>query len=639
MNMSTPPLLPPPPRSSNPSSRSNTPRPPDRDLLSSSPPRLAEPLFPISSSSNQGTNSSSQQDQGDTSFGSFTDATFTGHAGHPPHHGQIPFNSRKASHDPLNDGRRQIQDEHDLLGSFGDEAEPGPSTKSGAGLGAAQGMGMGLSLLSGSKLIPTAHPRETFTSNNIPLGQQDLLGEIDALLEAERPAQATLGSNAAQPSLSTSPLRSTNTTNPVTHPHAPPRRLSHFPSHSGPSSPPAISPISSYSFRGKSPTGDTAETEGLDDFGTWASASGSASGSGAGPSASGSISSRNDTPGAFRETVDRMRRLSFDREGKSSSSPETSRDARSTSGAGAQTVNLGRKPSWLGRTTGMVGSFPVKRQVSAGSNGNGEKTTSKASGFEEEGGADLGFTDEPGVYSDKTQPVPTRNQPSGQHPEGNAASSSTLLAEGTRRMTGLVHALGTLATKTASTKPKSKWRTVMGPSTFTPPTQGRSDPYFPSNHAGGSSSGSMGPDQHAGTWGRSSSGYMDDFMGVGQEMDRPTPTAQPIEITHHTPFNLNSSANQHSVYIPGTNTIIQPTGSYMPAPPSGAPGFRNEQVGVWQGDKSQRRDDWGGTKLVGRREGTFQVLDDHAADAVRNKAFSLSRRSIQADSWATCGYS
>ncbi|KAH8081161.1 TLD-domain-containing protein [Filobasidium floriforme] len=100
-------------------------------------------------------------------------------------------------------------------------------------------------------------------------------------------------------------------------------------------------------------------------------------------------------------------------------------------------------------------------------------------------------------------------------------------------------------------------------------------------------------------------------------MDRPTPTAQPIEITHHTPFNLNSSANQHSVYIPGTNTIIQPTGSYMPAPPSGAPGFRNEQVGVWQGDKSQRRDDWGGTKLVGRREGTFQVLDDHAADALR----------------------
>lgn len=96
----------------------------------------------------------------------------------------------------------------------------------------------------------------------------------------------------------------------------------------------------------------------------------------------------------------------------------------------------------------------------------------------------------------------------------------------------------------------------------------------------------------------------------------------------HTPFNLNSNANQHSVYIPGTNTIIQPTGSYMPAPPSGAPGFRNEQVGGWQGDKSQRRDDWGGTKLVGRREGTFQVLDDHAADAVRNKAFFRSERSI-----------
>jgi hypothetical protein len=132
---------------------------------------------------------------------------------------------------------------------------------------------------------------------------------------------------------------------------------------------------------------------------------------------------------------------------------------------------------------------------------------------------------------------------------------------------------------------------------------------------------------------------MDDFMGVGQEMDRPTPTAQPIEITHHTPFNLNSSANQHSVYIPGTNTIIQPTGSYMPAPPSGAPGFRNEQVGVWQGDKSQRRDDWGGTKLVGRREGTFQVLDDHAADAVRNKAFSFSKRSIQADSRTIYVYS
>ena len=646
--------------------------------MSSSPPRLAEPLFPVTSNSsgNGGYTGVFQQDQGDTSFGSFTDAT-------PITHGQVPFTSNsgsKTSNDPLSRGHHQEERgsgkttaEYDLLGDFGDESVQVRS----------EGTfhGPSVSLLSGSRLIPTTlYPRadqhqhqhqqhlvdptglslsrpthgDVQGRSNAPLGQQDLLGEIDAFLQAERPDQDL-------PPTSSS---SSSSSRPHPHPHPPPRRLSHFPTPSGASSPPAISPISSFSFRGKtgrtsssssdlnavrgsdligfnsaphshsysdahSHSGGTTTTttteafDAFDEFGAWASAgpaAASSSSSSAGPSRPGAVGGstwthtsgegqregqQGNSPGAgFRETMERMRRLSFDRE----------RHPVDPSSSTPSGVNLGRKPSWLGRS-GMVGSFPIKRKVSAGSSGEKDKEREKeklgeVGGYSDASASTHGLTDEPGAYDDKTSTLPV---PPHDDPHAQAGSSSTLLAEGTRRMTGLVHALGTLATKTASVKPKTKWRTVMGPSTFTPPTQGRSDPYF-SSTVGGTSSGSGKPEHGASTWGRRSSGFMDDFTG-SQEMDRPTPTAQPIEITHHTPFNLGSSANSHSVYIPGTNTIIHPTGSYMPAPPTGAPGFRNDHAGGWEFDRSQRRDNWGGTKLVGRREGTVQVLDDHAADA------------------------
>lgn len=507
-------------------------------------------------------------------------------------------------------------------------------------------MGMGVSLLSGNKLLPTPQHHVVpgngygmnMNDNQVP-PSQDLLGEIDAFLSAERgPSQVTTNTTTSS---------SSRPSGQPTQPRQPPRRLSQL--SIGASSPPAISPISSLSFRGKNGLGMTRTSsnasdpqasqndgwEGLDDFGAWATAGAGASGmegmKGFTPalpadvgsltaSSSSSTKPRDQDPPRL-DLMERMRRLSFDRPASSSSSSANARTGTNSTGASvgsqaqnqSQTVNLGRKPSWLSGRSGMVGSFPVKK---AGSNGSGpgpseqEKTVATGhTGYTEFGG----LTDEPGGYEDK--PVALSNQEA----QGQAGPGpSSMLAEGTKRMTGLVHALGTLASKTASAKPKSKWRTVMGPGTFSPPTQVKGDPYFSNNNPGGSVS--TGSD-HAGigTWGRSSSGYMDEFNS--HEPDRPTLTAQPIEITHHNPFNLGPTANnQHSVFIPGTNMTIHPTGSYMPAPPTGAPGFRGEQTVGWEADRSQRRDDWGGTKLVGRREGTVPVLDNHAADAVRSWA-------------------
>ena len=163
----------------------------------------------------------------------------------------------------------------------------------------------------------------------------------------------------------------------------------------------------------------------------------------------------------------------------------------------------------------------------------------------------------------------------------------------------------------------------MGPSTFSPPSSGsRNDPYaYASQTQPGTPHGRIGSgDSFGPTGGRSNSGPIprlssDDFG----EFDRPTMNAQPIEITHHTPFNLGSSTQQ-TVYIPGTNTAIHPSGAYYASPPTGAPGFRPGDSG-WEGsmmgdDRTKRRDDWSGTKLLGRKEGTVEVMDEHVADAV-----------------------
>ena len=74
------------------------------------------------------------------------------------------------------------------------------------------------------------------------------------------------------------------------------------------------------------------------------------------------------------------------------------------------------------------------------------------------------------------------------------------------------------------------------------------------------------------------------------------PTALPIEVTHETPF-----ANPEHL-----------AGSYVP--PSGAPGFIDEKVARKRG--ADDGDEWGGTKLVGRRENSDPVLLQTEADQV-----------------------
>lgn len=645
------------------------------DLLSSSPPKWSdteqqrehEPLFPESFGTHpaqaSGSGSSSSwsktnqvnlndldnfnEDPGDTSFGSFTNAQAH----------QRYTHGRQASTDPLFH-TRPGEKEQDLLGSFSEPDPPlGPSSGGHDILAAGGAVKPVKSLLSDQPL----HPGPSLMDSQWPTkgnfgsvgvkggggGDRDLLSEIDRFLAFEGTGASnatssnnnkTFGDNLDPFASFTSPSASASTSTvhqrPAPHPHLPPRRLSNIPQNpSGASSSPSVSPISSFSFRGrrKDQGGDDLVDasgtpgagdgfEGFDDFGNWegggpndlgASGSGTPSAQAQAGQSGGQVGEEDRSSGfvgpPFKETMDRMRRLSF---------------SRSTIG---------------GFVSGAVGAFPVKKEDSTrrrssgagaedekGEHAIGKGEAGYRDGYEDEDHLGQGkLHEEPGAYDAGARPEDVTPQ----------RPTTTLISEGTKRMTGLVHALGSLAAKTttaataaaaaSTSKPKSKWRTVMGPSTFSPPSSGsRIDPYaYASQTQPGTPHGRIGSgDSFGPTWGRSNSGPIprlssDDFG----DFDRPTMNAQSIEITHHTPFNLGSSTQQ-TVYIPGTNTAIHPSGAYYASPPTGAPGFRPGDSG-WEGsmmgdDRTKRRDDWSGTKLLGRKEGTVEVMDEHVADAV-----------------------
>lgn len=164
------------------------------------------------------------------------------------------------------------------------------------------------------------------------------------------------------------------------------------------------------------------------------------------------------------------------------------------------------------------------------------------------------FSGESGSHSPFTGPSSLRSQtmPKPSSPRTSRGSPS-------HNASGL---LNTLAT---TTKIASKWKTVLGPSTFTPPTPG------------------------------STADYMD---------NAPTPSSMPTSINHDTPFSHRQGS--YHAYVP----------------PSGAPGFKGDDEEkralewIQRERASVQNPEWTGTKLLGRRSETRVVMDELAADAV-----------------------
>jgi hypothetical protein len=130
---------------------------------------------------------------------------------------------------------------------------------------------------------------------------------------------------------------------------------------------------------------------------------------------------------------------------------------------------------------------------------------------------------------------------------------------------------------------KSKWKTVIGPGTFTAPSRSST-----------MTSSSTPPPGLP-------------YSYSQKELDAPNATAMPVETSHHTPFARN-----------GRHSLDYGFGSYIP--PSGAPGFKGGHGWSHSHENEvkskSKSDEWSGTRLIGRREGTFVVLDEYAADAV-----------------------
>jgi hypothetical protein len=139
-------------------------------------------------------------------------------------------------------------------------------------------------------------------------------------------------------------------------------------------------------------------------------------------------------------------------------------------------------------------------------------------------------------------------------------------------------------------KAKSKWKTVLGPGTFHPPSPGIPTGY--SLHRGNDDSPDLAP----------------------------TPTAKPISITHASPFAAAVGGTPAA-----TPSSASTLGNPFYNPLSGAPGFSRAdtylgasrpRVGTPVSERGEEQREWKGTRLVGRREGTDVVLDEDAADAV-----------------------
>lgn len=134
-------------------------------------------------------------------------------------------------------------------------------------------------------------------------------------------------------------------------------------------------------------------------------------------------------------------------------------------------------------------------------------------------------------------------------------------------------------TLASTTKMASKWKTVLDPTMFHPPS------HQPPTRGFSTSSLDLEPPVRS---------YADH-----------------IEVTHTTPFA----------------TAEQLAGTYIP--PSGAPSYDSHEK------KEVRRDEasnekWPDTKLVGRRTGTAEILTPHLADALRQ---SLPPRQRLSDTW------
>jgi hypothetical protein len=155
------------------------------------------------------------------------------------------------------------------------------------------------------------------------------------------------------------------------------------------------------------------------------------------------------------------------------------------------------------------------------------------------------------------------------HPQRPSQSSSPRSPSQSK----LMHTLAT------TTKMASKWKTVLDPSMFHPPSN------QPPSRGFSRSSLDLEPPVRS---------YTD-----------------PIEVTHTTPFA----------------TAEQLAGTYIP--PSGAPSYD------WREKKEIRREDllnekWPDTKLVGRRAGTAEILTPHLADSLRQ---SLPPRQRLSNTW------
>lgn len=303
--------------------------------------------------------------------------------------------------------------------------------------------------------------------------------------------------------------------------------------------------------------------------------------------------------------------------------------------------SLGRKfsrsGSWgsWGRNSlvsGGVGAFPPRKgsEAAGGPGTGGVRNGGKGKDLVGE----IKFQDEPEEYKDVVDDdheypgFPSQNhrrsetdianyeKANYEKNEGQGASGGTygsaaaekILAEGTKRMTGLVQALGTLAAKSSTVreKSKSKWKTVTGPSTFSTPSAS----FY------GSPTREVSGLPHTAGVGRSDSmGFPipAEYREAMQE-DRARPPGHAMEISHDNPFNVNKGP---SVFLPGSSIPVQVPAGYTAPPPNGAPAYKWMQNGGEESfDVETPVAEWSGTKLVGRREGTVPVLDQYTVDAV-----------------------
>lgn len=180
------------------------------------------------------------------------------------------------------------------------------------------------------------------------------------------------------------------------------------------------------------------------------------------------------------------------------------------------------------------------------------------------------------VGADTFRPTPeSQRQPSGPTPDSHYKTEPRHGSPPSRSPTQskLMHTLAT------TTKMASKWKTVLDPSMFHPP----------SNH----------PARHP-------------TMPTAHDKEPPPrSTAEPIEVTHTTPFA----------------TPEQVAGSYIA--PGGAPAFHgNEKQRQKRGAVNP---EWPETKLVGRRLGTSEILTPHLADSLRQ---ALPPRQRLSSTWS-----